>query len=244
MPTKSCEVCCEPITKRNADKFCSRRCYGIGASRAAAAKRQLYACVVCGIQVDRKPRHEGAGVVCSSRCLRARRRQTGLRLAAEGKVPRIAPTAEARAASSARMSGAGCPKFNGYRTTGGNGRYILIRAPEGWPWPTMIGARGYIREHRKVVAETLGRALCREEVVHHMNGDTRDNSPSNLSLKPCNRDHMAEHIAAGLFDRRWPACIFGCGRQAKPHHGRHFQACARCRRIDAHRTDPRSTATF
>ena len=38
------------------------------------------------------------------------------------------------------------------------------------------------RQHRVVMEGLLGRALLREEQVHHINGDRRDNDPQNLEL--------------------------------------------------------------
>ena len=49
----------------------------------------------------------------------------------------------------------------------------------------------FITEHRKVMAEHLGRSLARNEHVHHRNGDRTDNRLENLEL-----------IAAGEHQRR------------------------------------------
>jgi HNH endonuclease len=47
----------------------------------------------------------------------------------------------------------------------------------------MATTRGYILEHRLVMARKLGRPLSRHETVHHINGDTLDNEPGNLQLR-------------------------------------------------------------
>lgn len=64
--------------------------------------------------------------------------------------------------------------------------YILQKAP-GHPYPDR---RGYVRQHRLVMEQALGRYLTLEEVVDHRNGDTSDNEPGNLRLFPCNTDHL------------------------------------------------------
>lgn len=70
-----------------------------------------------------------------------------------------------------------------------------------------LSADGYIivtrngrimREHRWVMEQMIGRRLTREEEVHHKDRDRTNNSPHNLQLFSCHRDHMKLHHAEGI----------------------------------------------
>lgn len=71
--------------------------------------------------------------------------------------------------------------------------YVLIRRPD-HPEANHLG---YVRHHRLVMEQELGRHLRPEEVVDHHNGDTSDNRPANLRLFGSN----AEHLRATLTGR-------------------------------------------
>ncbi len=56
-------------------------------------------------------------------------------------------------------------------------------------------------EHRVIMEQILGRSLGRNEVVHHKNGDRRDNRVENLevmSLSEHSRNHMRGHPAVRI----------------------------------------------
>lgn len=61
-----------------------------------------------------------------------------------------------------------------------------------WIYVTENGRRRAKREHRDVMEKHLGRKLCPEELIHHVNGVKDDNRVENLSLEDWSK-HTTEH---------------------------------------------------
>jgi hypothetical protein len=79
--------------------------------------------------------------------------------------------------------------------------YKLVRDPE----HPLADSKGYVREHRKVVADrrlTKGTITGPQHlVVHHRNGDKLDNRPGNLEVRK-HGEHTSEHAKGRTHSRR------------------------------------------
>lgn len=57
----------------------------------------------------------------------------------------------------------------------------------------LIPSRGYVFLHRLIMERKLGRLLTDSEVVHHKNGNRKDNRISNLVLYASQSEHIKAH---------------------------------------------------
>lgn len=66
-------------------------------------------------------------------------------------------------------------------------------------------ALGYVFEHRIVVENNIGRLLTNTEIVHHKNGNKKDNRIENLEVM----DYI-EHVRMHALERGFLNCILKC----------------------------------
>jgi hypothetical protein len=105
--------------------------------------------------------------------------------------------------------------WKGGRTITKHG-YVLIRVGKDHP---LADVRGYAYEHRIVASKKLGRTLGDNEIVHHVDGNTLNNDPSNLEVVKGIFSHAFLHRKK-IGNKRSPGeqnpiiyCECGCGSQ-------------------------------
>ena len=89
-------------------------------------------------------------------------------------------------------AGPGHPDWKGGRYY--MGQYLYVWSPD---HPNRTKA-GYVAEHRLVQEAKLGRYLLKQEVVHHINGDPRDNRPENLQHFATNPEHLRYELTGKI----------------------------------------------
>lgn len=82
----------------------------------------------------------------------------------------------------------GIDKFRRGSIVGATGGYLQIRLPD----HPMANNEGYILLHRFILFIYLGRIISTDEIVHHIDGNKRNNRFDNLKI--CSRsEHMKIH---------------------------------------------------
>ena len=76
-------------------------------------------------------------------------------------------------------------------------RHELLKTQGGKTYKKYLGRH----EHRVVAEGMLGRSLRPDEVVHHIDGDKTNNSPSNLAVMT-RKEHAALHAKMAGFGRK------------------------------------------
>jgi len=68
---------------------------------------------------------------------------------------------------------------------------LLRGRGEGKTYRKLLGRH----EHRRIAESTIGRALCKGEIVHHIDGNKFNNAPENLLVLPSRAEHARIHFS-------------------------------------------------
>ena len=89
-------------------------------------------------------------------------------------------------------------------------KYRVIYRPDHFNHPIGKDYEGWVYEHRYVMECHLGRALNKDEIVHHIDGDIYNNDISNLQLLT-NSEHTKLHMKKRGYVCDW-YCV-DCGKK-------------------------------
>lgn len=196
MITRVCEHCGKeyetfPSVRKH---FCSHAC-----ASAHKSRKVTIVCAVCGKETKRHP-SQAHYKYCSLSCALTARNLTDQnpsfkRDISGEKNPMYGKGLKGTDNPMYGKRGKQSPRWKGGRKIRKDG-YTLVVAPPDHPYPSdkSMDSISYILEHRLVMEQHLGRYLEPTEVVHHIDGNPRNNDISNLKLYASQAEHMkAEH---------------------------------------------------
>jgi len=88
------------------------------------------------------------------------------------------------------------PRWKGGRYINGDGYWCILR-----PRHKFAMKNGYIKEHRYFMELDLGRYLDPKEVVHHIDGNVKNNDSNNLILFKNNGEHLSKTLVRDMSNR-------------------------------------------
>lgn len=165
-PVSPCPTCGKLPEGGRARKFCSVAC-------RAMAQRKPKICTICGTEFLA---HRPTQATCSRQCAAraAMLKPRACEACGNGYQPDSSKSRFCSRQCAAKAMGLAKRK-GPMRTLRG---YVILYLPD----HPMSNKQGYLLEHRKVMADVLGRMLLPSEVVHHKNEVKDDNRPENLEV--------------------------------------------------------------
>jgi hypothetical protein len=114
------------------------------------------------------------------------------------------------------------PSWKGGRRTTSSG-YIEVLKPD---HPRARG-RGYVFEHILIMEEKLGRSVSKDEQIHHIDENKKNNDPQNLMLLSCS-EHAKLHGKQKKKKGKYLKCLVcSCEYYRKPSHASKSKVCSR-----------------
>ena len=128
-----------------------------------------------------------------------------------------------------------CNAWKGGRYQASETGYVMLFEPEN----PRSSSKGYVAEHVAIAERTLGKPLPPDAVVHHVDRNPANNTPSNLVVCQDQAYHMILHRRQRALDAcgnaAWRRCTFCKQYDAASqmsHHGKSSMYHPECRRAN------------